>query len=312
MTTAISTSTSISVPVLATVCRFGRAILAHEKTGQDLLAQVGQWAGTAHATEQNVLDWAVSQKLWQENFPKPRSLWQEVSRGKREGGKPSARWELVGNGLEPTSRVDITIKDDTFHLPLPLVAALGRIAANAANKASQAKARQKALESETKRREASLEDTRKRQEAELAETLYKQGQERLYDTLARELQEMRSWQGNAPEVFPTFASPSAKRLAERQWQYQLALDATKNREMRNKHTLLRAKRKEEQELAAWQEQERTRQANTKNAILAQNFGSILTSIENETAKLPVSLKEAKASEMREVLQAIRYLLEKAH
>lgn len=310
MTTAISTS--ICAPVLATVCRFGRAILAHEKTGQDLLAQVGQWAGTAHATEQNVLDWAIAQNLWQENFPKPRSLWQEISRGKREGGKPSARWTLVGLATETTSRVDISVKEDTFHLPLPLVAALGRLAANAANKASQMKARLAAQESETRLRKATLEDTRKRQEAELAETIYKQGQERLYDTLARELQKMRSWQGNAPEVFPAFASPSMKRLAERNWQHQIATDATKNREMRTKYTLWRNKKEEQFEEHLAKERERTQQANAKNAILAQNFGSILTSIENETAKLPVSLKEAKASEMRAVLQTIRYLLEKTH
>ena len=311
MTPAISAPV-VSAPVLATVCRFGRAILAHEKTGQDLLAQVGQWAGTAHATEQNVLFWAIAQNLWQENFPKPRSLWQEISRGKREGGKPSARWTLVGPATETTSRVDIMLKEDTFHLPLPLVAALGRIAANAANKASQMKARLAAQESETRLRKATLEDTRKRQEAELAETIYKQGQEHLYDTLASELQEMRSWQGNAPEVFPAFASPSMKRLAERNWQYQIATDATKNREMRTKYALWRNKKEERLEEHLAKERERIQQANAKNAILAQNFGSILTSIENETAKLPVSLKEARASEMREVLQTIRYLLEKTH
>lgn len=321
MTTVISSTIAVSAPVTVTVkdklVQLGELVISGAKTTTALLEQIAAYTN-APLSEQSVIDWAIAGGAWREQYTRPRSLWQEVSRGKRSGGKPSCRWSLIGTldnaGCLVLFEYKDKDKDDNLEdrLPIEQVAGLGRLCATVANRQSQEKAKAKAQESETLLRKASLEKTRERQEKELAETVYKQGQERLYETLARELQEMRSWQGNAPEVFPTFASLNAKLLAERNWHFALAMDSKKNHEIRNKYALWRSKRKEQLEEQLAKERKRTQQANAKNAILAQNFGSILTSIENETAKLPVSLKEAKASEMREVLQAIRYLLEKTH
>lgn len=325
MTTVISSTITISAPVVSApvvsvkdkLVQLGELVISGVKTTAALLEQIANCSNSP-LTEQSVIDWAIAGGAWKEQYTRPRSLWQEVSRGKRSGGKASCRWSLIGTvdnaGCLVLFEYKDKDKDDNLEdrLPIEQVAGLGRLCAAAANRQSQEKAKAKAKESETLLRKASLEKIRERQEKELAETVYKQGQEKLYETLARELQEMRSWQGNAPEVFPTFASPSAKLLAERNWQFALAMDSKQNREIRNKYALWRSKRKEQLEEQLAKERERAQQANAKNAILAQNFGSILTSIENETAKLPVSLKEAKASEMREVLQAIRYLLEKTH
>lgn len=320
MTTIISASTvsASTSHALANVCRYGRAVLAHEKTGQDLLAQVGQWAKTTFCpTEKQVVDWAIAQGLWQESFPKPRSLWQEVSRGKREGGKPSARWTLVGSSTESTSRIDISVGDDTFHLPLPLVAALGRLCALAANKASQAKARQKALESETKRKEAENAQKIARYMGEIAKLKYADGQDKLFAQLAldKETNNLAFWAKGI--VFEPLAT-SAELLANRINQYQLASNATKNREVREKYALWRNKRKEQSALILIQkeeqekkERERKEQEQVKNAILLQNYASILKSIQAACNKLPVELQPGKnkaAQEMATVLEEIRNLL----
>lgn len=327
-TTTTMTTTTMTTPTMTVsattdqLIELGKLVIAGAKTTTALLEQIASCSNSP-LTEQSIIDWAIAGGAWLEELVRPRSLWQEVSRGKRSGGKPSCRWSLVGSLDKDGCLVlfEYKIGQDNLETRLPIeqVAGLGRLCAAAANRKSQEKAKAKAQESETLLRKASLEKTRERQERELAETVYKQGQEKLYETLARELQEMRFWQGNAPELFPAFASPSARLLAERNWQYQNAVDAKKNRELQEKYALWRNKRKEQIALAmvkqqeqAAKEQERKEKERVKNALLLQNYASIIKSIKIACNKLPVTLnpgKNKQSQDMAAVLQEIRYLLQ---
>ena len=329
MTTAISSTITVSAPVVSApvtvkdkLVQLGELVISGAKTTTALLEQIAACTN-APLSEQSIIDWAIAGGAWKEQYTRPRSLWQEVSRGKRSGGKASCRWSLIGS-LDNTGCLVLfeykdKDKDDNLEdrLPIEQVAGLGRLCAAAANRQSAEKAREKAKESEVRRHEAERSAQLERYQKEIDKLKWADGQDKLFAQLTQDAQKahLAFW---AKGIVFEVPSASAILLASRAEQYKIALDASRSHELQEKYTLWRNKRQEQIALAKMKEQERKEKEQerkekeqVKNAILLQNYASIIKSIQIACNKLPVELQPGKnkaAKDMAAVLEEIRFLL----
>lgn len=96
--------------------------------------------------EQSLFQWALDNGHWQEKWPRPRSLWQEVSRGRIKGGK-SCSWTITSQSVVFDWKENS--KEYTKKVSLSLVAGLGRLCARLAVAQSRQRERTDTSEGET-------------------------------------------------------------------------------------------------------------------------------------------------------------------